>query len=217
MRHLKLVWSGPSYQKIELLPVRYRSLFRRGGPPRADLGVANPRGAGRRRGISNNFSREHRAYDNALLVEASTRRGNDQRKVRTSGVRHKMGSYLTNENWPETPVDLGGPQRGLQGPQISEGKPLTFCFSERKVAGVTGLEPEVSGVTGRLKVRNSINLPHPKDHTGQYRAITGQLEYTPSRYSFALSPVNVSEKKYKECRVRNPSVHTTNSLELNYE
>ena len=33
------------------------------------------------------------------------------------------------------------------------------------MAGVTGLEPAASGVTGRKEMRNSLDLPPPKDHT----------------------------------------------------
>ncbi len=45
------------------------------------------------------------------------------------------------------------------------------------MAGVTGLEPAASGVTGRKEMRNSLNLPPPKDHTepwGYAQDNTGQ-------------------------------------------
>jgi len=45
------------------------------------------------------------------------------------------------------------------------------------MAGVTGLEPAASGVTGRLKVRDSLNLQNPKDHAepwGYTQDNTGQ-------------------------------------------
>ena len=37
------------------------------------------------------------------------------------------------------------------------------------MAGVTGVEPAASGVTGRKEMRNSLNLQTPKDHTEPYR------------------------------------------------
>ena len=85
-------------------------------------------------------------------------------------VRRKMGCYSADENGSEKPDTA-------EGLQIPEEAPLTHCIYQRKVAEVTGLEPAASGVTGRLKVRNSINLPPPKDHTepwGYARDNTGQ-------------------------------------------
>ena len=37
------------------------------------------------------------------------------------------------------------------------------------MAGVTGLEPAASGVTGRKEMRNRANLENPNDHTEPYR------------------------------------------------
>ena len=67
-------------------------------------------------------------------------------------ARRKMGNYLDNENQdlPRDPLEVRQRrQERRQGRQTEEQrtvKPLTLF---EKVAGVTGLEPAASGVTGQ--------------------------------------------------------------------
>ena len=78
-------------------------------------------------------------------------------------ARRKMGSYLIDENESELPDLIGG----RQGAKPQKGIPLTHCIYLEKVAGVTGIEPAASNVTGRKEMRNRANLQTQKDNTGQ--------------------------------------------------
>ena len=60
-----------------------------------------------------------------------------------------MGSYLTDENEAEPPDSMGGSKRVFKVCKPQKENPLTLCIYWEKVAGVTGLEPAASGVTGR--------------------------------------------------------------------
>ena len=75
-----------------------------------------------------------------------------QAKETAQNARRKMGNYLDNENQDSVAnlLEVRQPrQERRQGRQTEEShavKPLTLLG---KVAGVTGLEPAASGVTGQ--------------------------------------------------------------------
>ena len=73
-----------------------------------------------------------------------------------------MGNYLIDEKESELPDLIGG----RQGAKPQKGIPLTHCIYLEKVAGVTGIEPAASDVTGRREMSNRANLQTPKDNVG---------------------------------------------------